>query len=362
MTRVLTLLRAFFVIGGVFIAAEARGQSYPAPVEGDFVAKGYRFEGGETMPEVRVHYRTIGSPRKDADGVVRNAVLILHGTGGTGRAFVSEGYAGRLFGKGQLLDADRYFIILPDNVGHGQSSKPSDGMRMKFPKYGYTDMVRLQHRLVTEGLGLTHLRLVMGTSMGAMHTWMWGYMYPTFADALVPLASNPVAIAGRNRIWRKALVDAIVNDPTWDNGNYTTPPRGMASAIGFLLMATSVPLQWQKQYPTKDAADAYLAQQIASRVKTTDANDMIYYFRASEDYDPSPHLEKITAPLLAINSADDFVNPPELPMMRELIGKVKNGRFVLIPISDATRGHGSHSIPALWSAELAEFLKATERK
>ena len=362
MTSRLTFLIPVLALVSIFVGAEARAQSYPPPAEADFVVKDYRFANGATLPELRLHYRTIGTPRKSADGVVRNAVLILHGTGGTGRGFLTEGYAGRLFGKGQLLDAERYFIILPDNIGHGQSSKPSDGLRMKFPQYGYTDMVALQHRLVTQGLGLTRLRLVMGTSMGAMHTWMWGYMYPAFADALAPLASNPVAIAGRNRIWRKALVDAIVNEPTWENGNYTAPPRGMASAIGFLLMATSVPMQWQKQYPTREAADKYLEQQIASRMKTTDANDLIYYFRASEDYDPSPHLEKITAPLLAINSADDFVNPPELPMMRELIGKVKQGRFVLIPISDATRGHGSHSVPALWTEELARFLKETENR
>jgi homoserine O-acetyltransferase/O-succinyltransferase len=354
-----------FLVAFIALAATAspvHAQTYPAPVEGDFIAKSFRFESGETLADVKLHYRTIGTPRKDSNGAVANAVLILHGTGGTGRGFVTDGYAGRLFGKGQLLDADRYFIILPDNIGHGQSSKPSDGLRMKFPKYGYTDMVRLQHLLVTEGLGAERLRLVMGTSMGAMHTWMWGYMYPDAAEALAPLASNPVAIAGRNRVWRKALVDAIVTDPTWENGNYTSPPRGMASAVGFLLMATSVPLQWQKQYPTKEAADAYLAQQIASRMKTTDANDMIYYFRASEDYDPSPHLEKITAPLLAINSADDFVNPPELPMMRELIARVKRGRFVLIPISDETRGHGTHSLPQLWTADLARLLKETERK
>jgi homoserine O-acetyltransferase len=245
-------------------------------------------------------------------------------------------------------------------VGHGQSSKPSDGLRMKFPKYGYTDMVRLQHLLVTQGLGLTRLRLVMGTSMGAMHTWMWGYLYPEFVSALVPLASNPVEIAGRNRVWRKALVDAIVSDPTWNGGNYTEQPRGMASAIGFLLMATSTPLQWQRQFPTAEAADKWLAGQVASRTKSSDANDMIYYFRASEDYNPSPHLEKIVAPLLAINSADDFVNPPELPMMADAIKRVKRGRFVLIPISDQTRGHGSHSVPPLWSAELAKFLEETK--
>ncbi len=337
-------------------ATEARAQSYPAPVEADFVVKNYRFESGEVLPEVRMHYRTIGTPRKDADGAVRNAVLVLHGTGGSGRGFLTDGYAGQLFGKGQLLDAERYFIILLDNVGHGQSSKPSDGLRMKFPKYRYTDMVRLQQKVVTEGLGVSRLRLIIGTSMGAMHTWMWGYMYPASADGLVPLASNPVEIAGRNRVWRKALVDAIVTDPTWQEGNYTEQPRGMSSAIGFLLMATSVPLQWQKQFPTREATDKWMAAQVASRTKASDANDMIYYFRASEDYDPSPHLEKITAPLLAINSADDFANPPELPMMRELIGKVKRGRFVLIPISDATRGHGSHSVPALWTTELERFL------
>jgi homoserine O-acetyltransferase len=347
------------VVAGIVLMAStctAHAQSYPAPVEADYVVRNYRFESGETVGELKLHYRTVGTPRKDADGVVRNGILILHGTGGSGRGFLSEGYAGRLFGKGQLLDAGRYFIILPDNVGHGASSKPSDGLRMTFPKYRYADMVKLQHLLVTEGLGLSRLRLVMGTSMGAMHTWMWGYMFPEFADGLVPLASNPVEIAGRNRIWRKALVDAIVTDPAWNGGNYTTQPRGMASAIGFLLMATSVPLQWQRQFPTAEAADKYLASQVASRMKSTDANDMIYYFRASEDYNPEPHLDKITRPLLAINSADDFVNPPELPMMQTLITRVKRGRFVLLPASEQTRGHGTHSLPQVWGAELERFL------
>jgi homoserine O-acetyltransferase len=351
------IIACVLLTGLVALPAAAVAQPrYPAPVEADFVVKGFTFASGDSMPEVRLHYRTVGQPRKDADGVVRNGVLILHGTGGTGRGFLGEGYGGRLFGPGQILDAQKYFIILPDNVGHGGSSKPSDGLRMKFPRYGYTDMVKLQHALVTQGLGLTHLKLVMGTSMGAMHTWVWGYLYPGFASGLVPLASNPVEVAGRNRVWRKLLIDAIVTDPTWKNGDYTEPPRGLASAIGFLLMATSVPLQWQKQFPTRDAADRWLADQIASRSKSTDANDMLYYYRAIEDYDPSPHLSKITAPLLAINSADDFVNPPELPMMRELIGKVPNGRFVLIPISEDTRGHGTHSLPAIWGPELAKFM------
>jgi homoserine O-acetyltransferase len=335
--------------------------SYPPPVERDFIARDVRFESGDRAAEVRIHYRTIGQPRKDADGVVRNAVMILHGTGGSGRGFVSENYAGRLFGKGQLLDAERYFIILPDNIGHGQSSKPSDGLHMRFPKYRYTDMVRLQHQLVTEALGLSELRLIMGTSMGAMHAWMWGYMYPSFARGLVPLASNPAEVAGRNRVWRKLLVDAIVTDPTWKGGEYSEPPRGMASALGFLLLATSVPLQWQKQFPTHAAADAWLEDQIKTRLKTTDANDTIYHFQASEDYDPSAHLAEITAPLLAINSADDFVNPPELPIMRDLIGRVAHGKFVLIPVSDETRGHGTHSLPQVFGPYLAEFLKSTER-
>jgi homoserine O-acetyltransferase len=343
----------------LFITPSARtsAQALPQAVEGDFVARDVRFTSGETMPEVRLHYRTVGTPRKGPSGEVDNGVLILHGTGGSGRGFLTDSYAGRLFGKDQALDASRYFIILPDNIGHAQSSKPSDGLRMRFPKYGYRDMVALQHRLVTEGLGLKRLRLVMGTSMGGMHTWMWGYLHPGFADGLVPLASNPVEIAGRNRVWRKALVDAIVTDPTWQHGDYTEPPRGLASAIGFLLMATSTPLQWQRQYPTAEAADRFLADQIAVRSRATDANDMIYAFRASEDYNPWPHLESITAPLLAINSADDFVNPPELPMMAEAMTRVKRGRYVLIPVSDATRGHGTHSQPQIWAAELERFLR-----
>ena len=342
----------------LFVSTRATAQpaQYPPPVEGDFIARDFTFTSGERLPEVKIHYRTVGAPRKDADGVVRNGVLILHGTGGTGAGFLNANYAGRLFGKGQPLDAEKYFIILPDNVGHGQSSKPSDGLRMKFPKYRYMDMVRLQHELVTTGLGLNNLKLVMGTSMGAMHAWNWGYMYPGFAAGLVPLASNPVEIGGRNRVWRKFLIDAIENDPTWLNGNYTEQPRGLGSAIGFLMMATSVPLQWQKQFPTVAAADKYVADQVAARSKNIDANDMLYYFHAIEDYNPAPHLSKITSHLLAINSADDFVNPPELPMMRDLIKQVKHGRFILLPITDDTRGHGTHSLPAIWAPELIKFL------
>jgi homoserine O-acetyltransferase/O-succinyltransferase len=337
------------------------GAAEPAVTEGDFVTRNFRFASGETLPELRLHYRTLGKVQRDAKGVARNAVLIMHGTGGTGAQFLRPEFAGELFRAGGELDPERFFVILPDGIGHGQSSKPSDGLHMRFPKYRYTDMVRLQHQLVTEALGLSELRLIMGTSMGAMHAWMWGYIYPSFARGLVPLASNPVEVAGRNRVWRKLLVDAIVTDPTWKGGEYSEPPRGMASALGFLLLATSVPLQWQKQFPTHAAADAWLEDQIKTRLKTTDANDTIYHFQASEDYDPSAHLGEITAPLLAINSADDFVNPPELPMMRDLIGRVAHGRFVLIPVSDETRGHGTHSLPQVFGPYLAEFLKSTER-
>ena len=353
MTRTVFSL-AFSLLFATF--AFAQPAAFPAPVEADFIARDFTFGSGERMAEVKIHYRTIGTPRKDADGVVRNGVLILHGTGGTGSGFLGASYGGRLFGKGQPLDAGKYFIILPDNVGHGDSSKPSDGLRMKFPKYRYADMVKLQHELVTKGLGLTNLKLVMGTSMGAMHAWVCGYMYPGFAAGLVPLASNPVEIGGRNRVWRKFLIDAIETDPSWKHGDYSEQPRGLASAIGFLMMATSVPLQWQKQFPTIAAADKYVADQVASRSKSTDANDMLYYYHAIEDYNPAPHLAEITAPLLAINSADDFVNPPELPMMQALIKQVTKGRFVLLPITDDTRGHGTHSLPAIWGEELRKFL------
>jgi homoserine O-acetyltransferase len=306
---------------------------------------------------VRLHYRTLGSPVRDAQGVVRNAVLILHGTGGSGAQFLQPQFADELFGPGQLLDAARYYIVLPDGVGHGRSSKPSDGLRMKFPRYTYDDMVALQHRLLTEGLGVNHLRLVMGTSMGGMHTWVWGYTHPEFMDGLVPLAAVPTAIVGRNRIWRKMLMDSIRDDPGWNEGNYAEPPRlGVRGAQRLLLLMGAAPLQWQKQSATRDAADAFLKQQIDRRVPTADANDMLYQFDASRDYDPSPHLHQVRAPVLAINSADDEINPPDLGLMEALMPRVKQGRYVLIPTSDRTRGHGTHTWAAVWREHLARFL------
>jgi homoserine O-acetyltransferase/O-succinyltransferase len=339
-------------------ASPSAAADFPAPVEGEFVARDFRFSSGETLPALTLHYRTIGTPRRDASGVVRNAVLILHGTGGSGAGFLSPTFGGELFGSGQLLDATRYFIVLPDGIGHGKSSKPSDGLRARFPQYTYDDMVRAQHAMLVDGLRVTHLRLVLGTSMGAMHCWVWGEMYPDFVDGLVPLASAPTAIAGRNRVMRKMIVDSITRDPAWQNGDYAEPPRqGLAGAVNLLLMMTSSPLQWHKSGPTRDAADAWYEAQIKSRVASTDANDMLYQFNASRDYDPSPNLEKITAPLLAINSADDIVNPPELGLMEKLMPRVKRGRYVLIATSDETRGHGTHSLPKIWGKHLAEFMK-----
>jgi homoserine O-acetyltransferase/O-succinyltransferase len=325
--------------------------------EGDFIVRDFVFASGERLPELKLHYRTLGTLRRDASGRALNAVLILHGTGGTGRQFQSTTFAGGVYGPGQLFDTRTHFIILPDGIGHGGSSKPSDGLRARFPQYRYADLVTLQHRLVTEHLKVDHLRIVTGTSMGGMHTWMWGYMYPTMMDGLVPLASVPTQIAGRNRMMRKMIIDSIRGDEAWNGGNYTTPPvRGLAGALNILLWMTSSPLQWQKQAPTRDDADRFYAEQIKTRLASTDANDMLYQFESSGDYDPSPHLESIVAPLLAINSADDQVNPPELGLMEKLMPRVKRGKYVLLPITDATRGHGTHSLPAVWGNYLKEFI------
>jgi homoserine O-acetyltransferase len=355
----------YFVLAALLGGSSASAQvssNYPAPVEGDFTIRDFAFGSGEVLPELRLHYTTIGTPARDASGTVTNAVLIMHGTGGTGRGFLSPTFGGHLFGAGQLLDATKYFIILPDDIGHGKSSKPSNGLRMRFPKYTYDDMVKAEYRLVTEHLGVNHLRLVTGTSMGAMHTWIWGYTYPDFMDALMPLASNPVEIAGRNRMMRRMILDAIESDPEWKNGDYTAEPRGLVDAVHVLMLMTSVPLQWQKELPTRAAADSALAARTARTLAAQDANDMIYQFEASREYNPAPHLGQIKAPLFAINSADDQVNPPELGLMEREIGKVAHGRYILIPISDQTRGHGTHSLPAVWGQYLAELLAMTEKR
>jgi len=340
----------------------SRAATYPAPVEGDYVIRNFRFGTGDVLPELRVHYRTIGTPRRDEAGVIRNAVLLLHGTSGTGANFLVPDFAGQLFEQGQLLDGNMHFIIIPDAIGTGRSSKPSDGLHAKFPRYDYADSVTAQHMLMTGKFGVTHLRLLLGTSMGAMQTWMWAETYPAVSDAFVALASNPVAVAGRNRAYRKMIIDAIRNDPGYNNGEYTKQPRGLVTAIYMSMIAGSAALQWQAQYPTGAAVDKYIEDQVKAQLATADANDTAYRYDASRNYDPSPKLESITAPFLAINSADDFVNPPELGIMEREITRVKHGRFVLVPITDQTRGHQTHSLPLVWKNDLAELLAATASK
>ena len=348
-------MRSTFLALFILAATSLHAADYPPPAAHDFIVKDYRFASGETVPEVRIHYVTIGT--KGAG----NTVLVLHGTGGSSKQFLSANFGGVLFVPGGLLDASKYFIVIPDNIGHGESSKPSDGMHARFPHYDYDDMVDLQHRLITEGLGVEHLRLVIGTSMGGMQTWMWGERWPTMMDALVPLASLPAQIAGRNRVWRKMAIDDIRGDPEWQNGDYKQQPRGLISAVQLLLIVGSAPLQWQKTSPTRDDADRWLEGQMKTRLAANDANDLLYALESSRNYDPSPNLEKIEAPLLAINSADDFINPPELGIMETAMKRVKHGRYVLLPISDQTRGHGTHTLPAVWGSYLAEFLENTTK-
>ena len=334
----------------------------PEPVAGDFVIRDFHFASGEQLAELKLHYMTIGQPRRDGSGRVRNAVLILHGTTGSGRQFLSPNFAGMLFGPGQLLDSSRYFLILPDGIGHGASSRPSDGLHARFPRYTYDDMVSAQHRLLTEGLHVDHLRLVMGTSMGGMHSWVWAEMFPDFADGFVPLAAVPTQIAGRNRMMRKMILDDIRSDPEWKGGDYTSQPRGLEAAVQVLVIMTSAPLPWQIAAPTRDQADQFLANQMKARLSGADANNFLYAFDASRDYDPSVGLEKITGPVLAINFADDVINPPELQLMEKLMPRVRQGRYVLIPAGPDTHGHGTHSWPAFWQQYLKEFLENLPEK
>jgi homoserine O-acetyltransferase/O-succinyltransferase len=334
---------------------------YPAPTEGDFTIRDFKFTSGESLPELKIHYRTLGKPAKDAEGKATNAVLITHGTTGSGAQFIRPEFAGELFGKDQPLDATKFFIILPDGIGHGKSSKPSDGLHGKFPPYGYIDMVEAQHRLLVDGLGVNHARLVMGTSMGGMHTWLWGELHPDFMDALMPLASLPTQISGRNRAWRRIVIDAIRNSPTWKGGDYTNQPLALRTAAEMLWFMSSNPVLRQKEAPTLEKTDEVLDKFVADYVKTGDANDMLYAIEASHDYDPGPNLEKIRALLVAINSADDLINPPELGILEREIKRVPHGRAVIIPFSDKTRGHGSHTIAALWKNELVKLLQETAK-
>jgi len=329
--------------------------------EGEHVAANFHFASGETLPELRIHYTLLGKPHRDAHGRVDNAVLILHGTGGSGHNFLTDKFSGVLFGKGQLLDATRYFIILPDGIGHGQSSRPSDGLHAHFPQYDYQDMVAAQYAMVTQGLQVDHLRLVIGTSMGCMHTWMWGESHPDFVDALMPLACLPVPIAGRNRVWRELLIDAIRSDPDWRQGEYRTQPVGaLRTAAGLLLIAGSAPIQMQLALPTREAADQFVEKYMERELQDLDANDLLYQVSASRDYDPSAGLENIRAPVMWVNSADDFINPSELGIAEREIKRVPKGRFVLLAASDQTHGHGTHTWAAVWQQYLGQLLESSK--
>jgi homoserine O-acetyltransferase/O-succinyltransferase len=350
-----SLLLRVVSAGLSLFAFSAVAADYPAPKESDWVARDFRFHTGEVLPEVRLHYTTVGAPSGEP-------VLILHGTTGSGASMLTAAFAGELFAPDQPLDAGKYFVILPDALGAGKSSKPSDGLRAKFPRYNYDDMVTAQYRLVTEGLGLRRLRLVLGNSMGGMHTWIWGGMYPQFMDALVPMASQPTEMSSRNWMMRRMLIDAIRNDPEWNGGNYTTQPRALRAANVFFGIATNGgTLAYQKAAPTREAADKLLDARLAAPF-TADANDFLYQWESSRDYNPAPNLERIEAPLLAINSADDERNPPETGLMEQALKRVKNGRLHLIPASDDTRGHGTTGMAKFWKRELQQFLETVPRR
>jgi homoserine O-acetyltransferase/O-succinyltransferase len=349
------LFRISVAIAIALASFSAVAADYPAPKQDDWIARDFKFHTGEVMPELRLHYTTVGEPSGQP-------VLILHGTALTGTSMVSPAFAGELFGTGQPLDASKYFIILPDAIGAGNSSKPSDGLRTKFPRYNYDDMVAAQYRLVTEGLGIRHLRLVLGFSMGGMQTWIWGEKYPEFMDALVPMASQPTEMAGRNWFMRRMLIDAIRKDPEWNNGNYTAQPRSLQVVNVFFGIATNGGSQaYYKMAPTRERADKLLDDRLAAPFKA-DANDFLYQWESSTDYNPAPDLERIQAALLAINSADDERNPPELGIMERELKRIKNGRIYLIPGSEETRGHGTTLMAKFWKQQVQELLQTTPRR
>ena len=360
------LSRLFLValIGGTAAIAQISKPPASWPVkDGNYVIPNFRFGSGESIPELKLHYLTLGQPHRNAAGHTDNAVLLLHGTGGSAHSLLNPVFSDVLFGPGQPLDITKFYIILPDDIGHGESSKPSDGMRMRFPQYDYDDMVASQHAMLMDGLHVDHLRLILGTSMGCMQSFVWGETYPQFSDALAPFACLPVEIAGRNRMWRYMAMQMIRNDPAWKNGDYTTEPvEGLRGAGDLILIAGSAPLQMQKNYPTRAQAETYVDHTLDTIIAHTDANDFLYYVNASRNYNPEPNLGAITAPVLWINSADDFINPPELGIAQRLVNKMPHARFILIPISDATRGHGTHTQAIVWEKYLVDFLRETEKK
>jgi homoserine O-acetyltransferase/O-succinyltransferase len=359
MRRLLHLILASLLAG---LAASAQTSHWPTQ-DGNFVIRNFHFGSGESIPELKLHYLTLGNPHQDAAGHTDNAVLLLHGTGGDAHSLLNPVFSDVLFGPGQPLDITKFYIILPDDIGHGESSKPSDGLRMHFPQYDYDDMVASQHTMLVEGLHVDHLRLILGTSMGCMQSFVWGESYPTFSDALAPFACLPVELAGRNRIWRYMAMQVIRNDPGWKNGEYTTEPaEGLRGASDLIIIAGSAPLQMQKNYPTRASAEAYVDRAVDSLIAHTDANNFLYYVNASRNYNPEPKLSTITAPVLWINSADDFINPPELGIAQKLVTRMPHAKFILIPVSDATRGHGTHTQAAVWKENLIAFLQETARQ
>lgn len=348
-------------------AAQAPKPRYPPthwPIRNaSYTISNFHFASGETLPELRLHYVTLGTPRRDSAGHTANAVLLLHGTGGNAHSLLTPVFSDVLFGPGQPLDITKYFIVLPDDIGHGESSKPSDGLWMKFPHYTYDDMVHAQHRMLLDGLHVDHLRLVLGTSMGCMQSFVWGEMYPQFSDALMPLACLPIEIAGRNRMWRYMAMQSIRGDPTWQNGNYTHEPvEGLRGAAHMLIIAGSAPQQMQRDYPNRQQAEDYVNRTVNAIVARTDADDFLYYFDASRDYNPEPKLFTITAHVMWINSGDDFINPPELEMAQKLVGRMPHAKFVLIPASMNTFGHGTHTHAAVWENYLVELLQESAKK
>jgi homoserine O-acetyltransferase len=366
------LFLALLLAAAFIAAASAQTMSTtagPAPAtnwptkDGVYIARDFHFASGETLPELKLHYLTLGTPHRGADGHVDNAVLLLHGTGGNAHTLLVPQFSTVLFDPGQPLDITKYFLILPDDIGHGESSKPSDGLRMKFPHYDYDDMVRSQHEMLTDGLHVDHLRLILGTSMGCMQSFVWGETYPGFAQALMPLACLPTQIAGRNRMMRYMAIQDIEHDPAWDHGNYTTEPlEGLRAANGLLFVMGSAPLVDQKAAPTREAAEKFIDAYLDRADAATDANNFIYYFDASRNYDPSQHLGRITVPVMWINSADDFINPPELGIAQKMVHDMPRAQFVLIPISDATRGHGTHTQAAVWKNYLIQLLNESASK
>jgi homoserine O-acetyltransferase/O-succinyltransferase len=356
------------ILAALLASTVCNAQTSPAPHQWPaeshtYIIKNFRFGTGETLPELKLHYLTLGLPHTDAAGHTDNAVLLLHGTGGDAHSLLNPVFSDVLFGPGQPLDIKKYYLILPDDIGHGESSKPSDGLRMRFPHYDYDDMVASQHTMLVEGLHVDHLRLILGTSMGCMQSFVWGETYPQFSDALAPFACLPVELAGRNRAWRYMAMQMIRDDPAWKNGDYTSEPvEGLRGASDLIVIAGSAPLLMQKRLPTRAMAEQYVDRTLNALIAGADANDLLYYVDASRNYNPEPKLSTITAPVLWINSADDFINPPELGIAQKMVTRMPHAKFILIPISDATHGHGTHTEAAVWKDYLVEFLEETDKK